>query len=151
MSLYFIPTVPPLIMQCSCNDVNNPYVKLCALDVLKSMNIKVFNLMSGTNETHHMSWHETCACHFKLNASVCKDRQRWNSDKYKCECKELTDKGRRHDRFIWNPSTCECEYDTSCDFGEYLRYVNCKCRKRLIDKLVEKLDEDIMQICTVMD
>ena len=22
--------------------------------------------------------------------------------------------------FIWNPSNCECEYDKSCDVGEYL-------------------------------
>ena len=40
-------------------------------------------------------------------------------------------------------SMCECECDKSCDCGEYLDYVNVKCRKRLIDKLVEKHDEDI--------
>ena len=28
--------------------------------------------------------------------------------------------------------------NVSCDVGEYLDYKNCKCRKRLIDKLVEK-------------
>ena len=47
------------------------------------------------------------------------------------------------DGFIWNPSACECECDKSCDVGECLDYVNCKCRKRLIDKLYEKCDEDI--------
>ena len=26
--------------------------------------------------------------------------------------------------------------DKSCDAGEYLDYKSCKCRKRLIDKLV---------------
>ena len=26
----------------SCNDINNPYTKLCVLDVAKSLNIKVF-------------------------------------------------------------------------------------------------------------
>ena len=26
--------------------------------------------------------------------------------------------------FIWNPSNCECEYDKSCDIGEYLGYEN---------------------------
>ena len=26
----------------------------------------------------------------------------------------------------------------SCDVGEYLDYENCKCRKRLVDKLVEE-------------
>ena len=33
--------------------------------------------------------------------------------------------------------------NVSCDVGEYLDYKNCKCRKRLIDKLVEKCCENI--------
>ena len=45
--------------------------------------------------------------------------------------------------FIWNPSICECECDKSCDVGEYLDYENCKCRKRLVDKLVEECSENI--------
>ena len=39
---------------------------------------------------------------------------------------------------FWNPSTYECECDKSCDVGEHLDYGNCKCRKKLVDKLVEK-------------
>ena len=39
----------------SCNDINNPYTKLCVPDVVKNMNIKVFNIMSRTPETHHIS------------------------------------------------------------------------------------------------
>ena len=37
----------------SCNDFDNPYPKLCAPDAFKDINIKVFNLMSRTNKTHH--------------------------------------------------------------------------------------------------
>ena len=33
--------------------------------------------------------------------------------------------------------------DKSCGVGEYLDFANCKCRKRLTDKLVQKCDEDI--------
>ena len=33
--------------------------------------------------------------------------------------------------------------NVSCDVGEYLDYKNCKCRKRLIDKLVERCRENI--------
>ena len=43
--------------------------------------------------------------------------------------------------FIWNPSNCECEYNKSCYIGEYLDYSNCKCRKKLVDKLVEECTE----------
>ena len=50
----------------------------------------------------------------------------------------MCDKG-----FIWNPNNCECEYDKSCDVGEYLDYKNCKCRKRIIYKLVEECSENI--------
>ena len=39
----------------SCNDMNDPYSKLC-----------VQELVSGTNETRHMKWHETCKCKCRL-------------------------------------------------------------------------------------
>ena len=50
----------------------------------------------------------------------------------------MCDKG-----FISNPSNCECECDKSCNIGEHLDYRNCKCRKRLVDKLVEECSENI--------
>ena len=46
-------------------------------------------------------------------------------------------------RFIWNPSNCECECYKSSNIGEYLDYLNCKCRKKLADLLVEKCTENI--------
>ena len=42
-----------------------------------------------------------------------------------------------------NPSSCESECDKSWDIGEYLDYANCKCRKRIIDELVEQCIENI--------
>ena len=35
----------------SCNNINNPYTKICVRDVVNDLNVKVFNLMSRTNET----------------------------------------------------------------------------------------------------
>ena len=49
--------------------------------------------MSRTNETRHIKWHETCKCKCKLDSSVCINKQRWNDDKCRCECKELIGKG----------------------------------------------------------
>ena len=57
--------------------------------------------------------------------------------------KELIDKCMYDDGFIWNPSVCRCECDTSCDFEKYLDYENCKCRKKLIVKIIGKCNEDI--------
>ena len=48
----------------NCNNINNPYAKLCVSSVVKSLNIKVFNQMSRTNETRHIEWHE------RVNANV---------------------------------------------------------------------------------
>ena len=41
------------INKCSrnCNNINNPYANVCVPDVIKDLNVKVFNLMSRTNET----------------------------------------------------------------------------------------------------
>ena len=37
----------------------------------------------------------------------------------------------------------ECKYDKSCNIGKYLDYSSCKCRKKLIDPLVEECTENI--------
>ena len=62
-----------------------------------------------------------------------------------CECKKLIDKGVCDRGFIWNTDNCECECDKSCDVGEYLDYSNCKCRKKLVDKLVEECTENVKE------
>ena len=108
---------------------------MCIPDNVKNINLKVFNLISRANETRCIKLHETCKC--RLDASVCNNKQRRNEDKCRCECKELIDKGSCDKGFIWNPSNCECECDKSCNVEEYLDYENCKCRKKLVDKLVE--------------
>ena len=37
----------------SCNNINDPYAKICYPDSVKDLNVKLFNLMSRTNETRH--------------------------------------------------------------------------------------------------
>ena len=71
----------------NCNNNNDPYAKICVPDIIKNLNVKVFNLMSRANETSHIEWHETCKCECKLDAIVCNNKQRWNEDKCRCECK----------------------------------------------------------------
>ena len=77
----------------NCNNINDFYAKLCVLDVVKNLNIKVFNLMSRPNETRHIKWHKTCKYKCRLDASACNNKQRCNEDKYMWKCKELIDKG----------------------------------------------------------
>ena len=53
----------------SCNNINDPYAKLCVLDVVKNLNVKVLNLVLFSNQTRHIKWHKTCECKCRLDAS----------------------------------------------------------------------------------
>ena len=125
------------------NNINDPYAKICVPDVIKDLNIKVYNLMSRNNEARHIKQHEPCKCICRLDAIVCNHKQRWNNDKCRCECKELIDNGVCDKGFIWNPTNCECGCDKACDIGEYLDYKICKCRKKLVDKIVDECTETV--------
>ena len=105
--------------------------------------------MSRTNKRRHIKQHKTCKCKYRLDISLCDNRQRWNSDKCRCECKKLINKGVCDKGYAWNPSNCQCECNKSCEYGEYLHYENCKCRKRLLYKLVEQCNENIEETSLV--
>ena len=49
----------------SFNNINNPYAKLCVLDVVKNLNVR----MSRTNETRHIECHETYKFNCRLDDS----------------------------------------------------------------------------------
>ena len=34
----------------------------------------------------------------------------------------------------------------ACDVGEYLNYENCRCRKKLVDKLVDECTETVEEV-----
>ena len=40
----------------------------------------------------------------------------------------------------------KCECDKACDVGEYLDYRDCKCRKKLVDKLVAECTETVEKV-----
>ena len=104
----------------NCNNINDPYVRICLLDTVKNLNVKILSLMSKTNETRHIELHESWKCICRLNEIICNNKQRWNKD----------------------PSNCECECDKSCNIGQYLDYSDCKCQKKLIDPLIEECTEN---------
>ena len=98
--------------------------------------------MSGINETRYIEWYEACKCKCRFNISVCNNKQLWNDDKCRCEYKKLIDIGVCDKGFIWNLSNRECECYKSCDFSEYLDYKNCECKKRLVDRFVERISSE---------
>ena len=141
--MFYIYSVKISKCRGSCTNINDPYAKLCVSNVVKNINVKVFNLMSRTNRTRYITWHKTCIRKYRLDPSVCNNKQKQNKDKFRHKRKKLIEKRICNNGFIWNPSNCDCEYDKLCDIGEYLDYRNCKCIKVLINKLFEECIENI--------
>ena len=86
--VFFLFCIKTSKCSASCNNINDPDAKMCVPDVVKNLNVKVFNLMSRTNETRHIKWHEMCKCECRLNASICNNRQHWNDGKCRCHVGE---------------------------------------------------------------
>ena len=130
-----------LVNKCSgsCNKLNNPITKLCVPNIIKRVNIKVYNFLMRLNETRNVLWQESCKCVCKLNSSVCNSKQIWNSDICRCDCNEdfagiiNCTKG-----YMWNPNTCECQCDMWCRPGQYLDYKNCIFKNKLIGRIIEE-------------
>ena len=138
-----------LVNKCngSCDTIKNPMAKLRVPDIIKRVNIQVYNFLMMLNETCRVLWHESCKCVCKLNSSVCNNKQIWNSDASRCDCNEdfasiiNCTKG-----YTWNPSTCECQCDTWCKAGQYLDHKNCICKNKLIGKMIEECTNVINEI-----
>ena len=130
-----------LVNKCSgsCDTLDNPMAKLCVPNVIKRVNMQVYNFLMRLNETRNVLWHESCKCVCKLNSSVCNNKQIWNGDTCRCNCNEdfagiiNCTKG-----YTWNPSTCECQCDTWCKPEQYLNHKNCICKNKLIGRLIEE-------------
>ena len=122
----------------SCNTLDNPMAKLCVLNVIKGVNMQVYNFLMKLNETRNVLWHESCKCVCKLNSSVCNNKQIWNDDTCRCDCNEdFAGMINFAKGYTWNPSTCECQCDTWCKPGQYLDHKNCVCKNKLIGRVIE--------------
>ena len=91
----------------SCNDVENLYFKVCLPDSVKKISVKVFDLISRKNVLKNVSFHKSCNCSCLLDENVCKNKQKWNKNKCRCECLEIKDCGNNS---FWNVVNCRCEF-----------------------------------------
>ena len=46
----------------NCNNINDAYAKICVPEIIKNLNVKVFNLLPKTNEARDIECHKTCKC-----------------------------------------------------------------------------------------
>ena len=117
--------------------LDDPMAKLCVPNIVKRVNMKVYNFLMRLNETRNVLWHKSCKCVSRLNSSVCNSKQIWNSDTCKCDGNEdlagitSCDKG-----YTWNPSTCACDCDMWWKSGQYLDYKKCVCKNKLIGRVI---------------
>ena len=79
-----------LVNKCSgsCDTLDILMAKLCVPNIIKRINMKVYNFLMRLNETRNVLWHESCKCVCKLNSSACNNKQIWNSDTCRCNCNE---------------------------------------------------------------
>ena len=65
------------VNKCSgnCNDINNPYARICIPDIIKNLNVKVLNLMSRIIEMRHIKWRKKCKCICRFDGIICNNKQ----------------------------------------------------------------------------
>ena len=130
-----------LVNKCngSCNTLDDPLARLCVPNIIKNVNMKVYNFMMWLNETRNALRYEICKCICRLNSSVSNSKQIWSSDICRCDCNEdfagiiNCTKG-----YMWNRSTCECQCDMWCKPGQYLDHENCVCKNKIKLLLLER-------------
>ena len=79
-----------LVNKCSgsCDTLDDLVAKLCVPNIMKKINMKVYNFLMKLNETRNVLWHKSCKYVCRLNSSVCNNKQIWKSDICKCDCNE---------------------------------------------------------------
>ena len=130
-----------LVNKCSgsCNTLADPMAKLCIPNIIKRVNMKVYNFVTRLNETCNVLWHESCKCVCQLNSSVCNSKQIWNCDSCSCDCNEdFTGIMTCNKGYMWNPSPCACKCDMWSKPVQYLDYKKCVCKNKLIGKVISK-------------
>ena len=61
-----------LVNKCSgsCNTLDDPMARICVLNIIKNVNIKVYNFLMRLNETRNVLWHESYKCNSRLKIII---------------------------------------------------------------------------------
>ena len=74
----------------SCNSIHDLSTKICVPSKTKDINVKVFKILTQTNEAKTMIKRTSCDCKFKFNNKACNSVQKWNNKIFQWECKKLS-------------------------------------------------------------
>ena len=101
----------------SCNTFNDLSNKVRVPNKTKALNLSMFNMITGLNESKTLTRHILYECKCKFDGRKCNSNQWSNNDKCQCEREkhQICEKD-----YIWNPATC------SCKNGKYLASITDK-------------------------
>ena len=71
-----------------CNTLNELSNKVCVPNKTEGLNLSMFNMITGRNESKTLTKHISWECKCKLDGRKCTSNQWWNNDKYRYECKK---------------------------------------------------------------
>ena len=54
----------------NCNNITNPYSKVCVANIIKNFTLKIFDLMTLTYKTKQIIFHESCKCVSRLDSII---------------------------------------------------------------------------------
>ena len=90
----------------SCKILNDLPNKVCIPNKIEDLNLSLFNMITGINESKTLTKHISCECKARFDERKCNSDQWWNNDKSKCKCKvdHVCEKD-----YVCNPSACSFE------------------------------------------
>ena len=65
----------------SCNALNNSSNKVCVPTKTEDLSLRLFNMITGINESEALTKHISCKCKYKFDGRNCNSDQCWNNDK----------------------------------------------------------------------
>ena len=95
----------------SCNTFNDLSHKLCVPNKTENLNIHVFNIITGKNESKILTKDISCECKCRVDG---KNVIQINGEIMINVCVSVKAVILVKNNFIWNPATCNCEH------GKYL-------------------------------
>ena len=65
----------------SCNTLDDLSNKVCIPNKIEDLNLSVFNMITGINESKTLTKHISCECECRFDRAKCNSNQWWNNDK----------------------------------------------------------------------
>ena len=64
-----------------CNTLNDLSNKVCVPNKTEDLNLSVFNMITGINESKTLTQHVSCKFKYKFDSRKCNSNQKWNNNK----------------------------------------------------------------------